>query len=105
MTVAAFAAAATAITRAMGEPATYTALSPAGTISLYAVIERDIATPIPGMEGMTVERRTVITVRAADLTGRIPALGDTVTVGAETWKVLAIEQDHGYLIRLKARKT
>lgn len=105
MTVAAFAAAATAIIRVMGEPATYTALSPSGTISLRAVIERDIATPIPSMEGVTVERRTVITVRAADLIGRIPALGDTVTVGAETWKVLAIEQDDGYLIRLKARKT
>jgi hypothetical protein len=102
--IPAFVAAATAITRALGEPATYAALSPAGTISLRAVIERDIVTPIPGMEGMTLDRRTVITVRAADLTGSVPALGDTVTVGVEIWKVLAIEQDDGYLIRLKARK-
>lgn len=102
--IPAFVAAATAITRALGEDATYTVLSPVGTLALRAVIERDVMTPIAGMEGMTLDRRTIITVRAADLPGRTPAQGDTVTVGTETWKVLAIEQDDGYLIRLKVRK-
>lgn len=102
--IPAFAAAATAITLVMGEVATYTALSPAGVIALRAVVERDITAPIPGLENLT-ERHTAITVRAADLAGRTPALGDTVTVGTEVWKVLAIEQDDGYLIRLKVRKT
>ena len=104
MTVAAFVTAATAIGRALGEPATYTALSPKGTFSLWAIVERDIITPIPGLESMAIERRTVITVCAADLAGRVPALGDTVTIGSETWKVLCIEQDDGYLVRLKVRK-
>lgn len=105
MAVAAFVAAATAITTVLGESATYTALSPAGTIALRAVVERDIMTPIVGMDEMTVERRTVVTVRSADLAGRVPATGDTVTVGAEVFKVLALEQDDGYLARLKVRKT
>lgn len=104
MTVAAFVTAATAISRALGEPATYTALSPAGMFSLRAIVERDIITPIPGLESMAIERRTVITVCAADLAGRVPTMGDTVTIGSETWKVLCIEQDDGYLVRLKVRK-
>jgi len=104
VTVAAFDSAAAAIARALGEPATYTALSPAGIFMLRAIVERDIITPIPGLESMALERRTVITVCAADLAGRVPVLGDTVTVGAETWKVLGIEQDDGYLVRLKVRK-
>jgi len=104
MSIAAFDDAATALLAVLGEAGIYTPLAPGPALALRVIVERDVMTPIPGMEGMTIERRSVITVGAADLDGLVPALGDTVTVGAETWKVLAIEQDDGYLVRLKVRK-
>lgn len=101
MPVAAFLAAATAITQAIGEPATY---SPAAgwPVDLRAVVQKDLMTPIIGMEGMTQDRRTVLTVRVADL-ATPPVLGDQVRIGNTTYTVLAIEEDDGYLYALKVR--
>lgn len=96
---------ATVVTGTLGESATYATLLSGGTRTLNAIVERDVMTPLPAFEGALVERQHTITVRAADLVGHTPALGDTVTVGAETWKVLSIEQHDGYLIRLKVRLT
>lgn len=104
MAIAAFVDAAAALTATLGEVGSYTPIIPGPAITLRAIVRRDIQAPITGMEGMTIERRSVIAVDAAALAGHVPVLGDTVTVGTETWKVLAIEQDDGYLVRLKVRK-
>ncbi len=101
MSVAAFTAAASAITQALGEPATYVT-SDEEEIALRAVLQKDLITPIVGMEGMTQDRRTVITVRASDLAAT-PIKGDQVIVGTATYTVLAVEADDGYLITLKVR--
>ena len=101
--IAALSRAATAITRVLGEAGTYTVKSPASTISMRVVISRDVQSPINPMSPMIIERRTVLTVRAADLSGVVPKLGDTVTVGSEVWTVLAIDRDDGYLIKLRVR--
>lgn len=101
MPVAAFLAAATAITQALGEPATYLN-SDGETVALRAVLQKDLITPIVGMEGMTQDRRTVITLRAADL-ATPPIKGDAITIGATTYTVLALEADDGYTYTLKVR--
>lgn len=101
--LALFTDAASSIMAILGETATYTALSPSGTIALSAIVRRDISTPVAGAEGLVLERRTMIYVLSSAMVGRVPAIGDTVTVGAETWKVLAIEEDNGYFITLRAR--
>lgn len=98
-----FTEAATAITAVLGEEAVYTVAASGATVVLRAVIERDVQAPISPMGELVQDRRTVITVRAADLTGHTPVLGDTLRCGVETWKVLALDQDDGYLIRLLVR--
>lgn len=104
MSIAAFDDAATALLAVLGEAGIYMPLAPGPALTLRVIVERDIMTPIAGMETGLSERRNVLTLKTADLGGHVPVLGDTVTVGAETWKVLAVEQDDGYLVRLKVRK-
>lgn len=99
--LALFRAAATALTRILGEPATYAVADTGKTLSLRAVSRRDVNFPLSGMDGVLIERRTVITLETAALSGHTPARGDLITVEPETWKVLAIERDDGYLIQLK----
>lgn len=101
--LALFVDAATDVMDVLGEAGVYTPV--AGPIlTLRVFVERDVISPVQGIETGLSERRTVLTLKTADLYGHTPVLGDTVTVGAETWKVLALEQDDGYLSRLKVRK-
>lgn len=102
MAVAAFTAAATAITQALGEAATFLPTDGSTAVALRAVLQKDLMTPIVGMEGMTQERRTLITVRVADLPSA-PVKGDQITLGAVGYTVLEVEADDGYLYTLKVR--
>lgn len=100
MPVAAFLAAATAIVQSLGEPATY--LTTEGvSVSLRAALQRDLISPVPGMESLK-ERRVLITVRAADLAAT-PAKGDQITVDGHTYFVTSLEADNGYTYVLKVR--
>lgn len=102
--LALFVDAATAVMDVLGEAGVYTPTVPGPILTLRVLVERDVISPVQGIETGLSERRTVLTLKTADLYGHTPVLGDTVTVGAETWKVLALEQDDGYLSRLKVRK-
>jgi len=95
-----------ALVRTLGEDGTYTVKVGGATHALRAIIERDIAAPVNDMSRRISERRTVIKITNAALTAAsiIPVIGDTFTVGSEIWTVLAIDQDDGYLTRLRVRK-
>ncbi len=95
-----------AMVRVLGEDGTYTIKSTSATHTLRAIVERDIATPVNDMSRRISERRTVLKITSAALTAAsiTPAIGDTFTVGSEIWTVLAIDQDDGYLTRLRVRK-
>lgn len=103
--LALFTTAALAISTALGEDAVYTVTATGATISVLAIIERDVMTPVANLAPGIAERRTLITLRTAALAGVTPVLGDRIQCGTEAWKVLAIEQDDGYLVRLKVRST
>ena len=95
-----------ALVRTLGEDGTYTVKAGGATHTLRAVIERDIAAPVNDMSRRISERRTVLKITSAALTAASisPVIGDTFTVGSEVWTVLAIDQDDGYLTRLRVRK-
>jgi hypothetical protein len=95
-----------ALVRTLGEDGTYTVKVGGATHALRAIIERDIAAPVNDMSRRISERRTVLKITSAALTAAsiTPAIGDTFTVGSEIWTVLAIDQDDGYLTRLRVRK-
>jgi hypothetical protein len=103
--LAIFIEAAATIAQELGEAATYAVDESGETISLRAIVRRDVQTPIGGMESAVQARRTVIQIERAKLAGHKPVRDDTVTVGAETWRVLAIENDDGYMVRLKVVET
>ena len=86
--------------KTLGEQATYTTQE-GQSKSLRALMDRDVFSPIQGMDSSMFERRTVISIEAAAIAGYVPTKGDRISIGAEAWRVVAIEQDDGYLIRLK----
>lgn len=90
----------------LGETGAYTVTATGTATALRALIDRDLTTPLPGMQGMVLERRTVVTVTAADLlaAGITPVKGDTFTLGAEVWTVLGVEQADSVMTWLKVRK-
>ena len=101
--LALFTGAATDVYGVLGEEAVYTVAATGTSVALRAVIARDVQSPIAPLGELVQDRRTVITVRAAALAGHTPVLGDTLRCGSEVWKVLALEQDDGYEIRLLVR--
>lgn len=104
--IAILTSAAAAVVAALGEDGTYIIKSGGATHSIRAVIERDITSPVNDMSRRISERRTVLKITSAALTAAsiTPVIGDTFTVGSEVWTVLAIDQDDGYLVRLRVRK-
>ncbi len=101
-----FASAAAKLMATLGETGSYTVTATATAIPLRMLIDRDITTPLPGMQGTVLDRRTVLTATAADLhaAGITPVKGDTFTLGAEVWTVLGIEQQDSVMTWLKVRK-
>ena len=104
--IAILTSAAAAVVSALGEDGIYTVNAGGATHGLRAVIERDIAAPVADMSRRISERRTALKITSAALTAAAitPVIGDTFTVGSEVWTVLAIDQDDGYLTRLRVRK-
>jgi hypothetical protein len=96
-----------AIAETLGEPATYTIAGTGAVLSLRAITRRDVVSPIGGMEQGVQSRRTIISIRSADLAGHVPAMGDTISVPADgaVWKVLALEADNGYIATVQVRPT
>lgn len=82
----------------LAETAVYTPVSGA-TASLSVIVERDIM--MVGDMGQVVERRTLIRFKRADKSS--VKVGDTITVGSESWTLQGIESDDGYVIRAHAR--
>lgn len=62
-----FASAAAKLMATLGETGSYTVTATATAIPLRMLIDRDITTPLPGMQGTVLDRRTVLTATAADL--------------------------------------
>lgn len=90
-----------ALAAIFGDPATYAVADPAATLTVSAILTRNVAVP-NGLTGAT-EVQTRIEIPTADLNGTIPRRGDVVTIGTERWLVLARDSDDGYFSRLIVR--
>lgn len=82
----------------LGETAVYTPVSGA-TSSLSVIVDRNVFTL--GDMSQVVERRTAIRFKRADKS--VVKVGDTITVGTESWTLQGVESDDGYVIRAHAR--
>jgi len=75
-----------AVMRRFGQDATYT---PNGgdPVTVRVVLDRNVERTIAGMQGATMESRTQLTGYTADIGDA--DRGDTVTLGAETWRLVS----------------
>lgn len=70
---------------ATGDPAT-----------MPVMVDRDVERTVPGMQGVVMERRTELAAYSKDLGDA--KRGETVEVGADTWRLVTKESDDGHLV-------
>lgn len=91
-----------AFVSAFGDAASYYVADTNETISVSAILSRDVVV-LNGQTGMQ-ETRTQIEIPSADLAAITPRRGDEITVGAARYVVLARDADDGFLARLVVRR-
>lgn len=76
--------------------ATYTPATGDPVPGVRVLVDRDVVPTQGGQPAQTVERRTELTAHHDDLGNA--KRGETVAVGAETWRLDRKDRDDGYLV-------
>lgn len=85
-----------------GDAATYTVDSTGSELTVVAIVDKDVVTPLAEATSAT-EKQTIITIATADLSGNIPRRNDVITIGDDRYIVLSRQSDDGYFSRLVVR--
>lgn len=76
--------------------ATYTPITGAPVTGLSVIVDQDVERAVPSMNGNVIEYRTELTGYSTELSGA--RRGDTVTVGADVWKLVSRLKDDGTFV-------
>lgn len=89
------------ITGFFGDSGTYYVDDTGDTLTITAIVERDVAVPLDASGA--VEYQTRITIAASELSSITPRRNDVITIDSERFIVLSRNANDGYLVQLVVR--